>query len=82
MNDFPDNSDVGDDILYADDTTEVVADNDEETLETKIQTKAVASTQWINDNRMLCSGGKTKLMIVCTKESIEKLKAKETIFRI
>ena len=43
MNDFPDNSDVGDDILYADDTTAVVADNDEETLETKIQSKAVTS---------------------------------------
>ena len=82
MNDFPDNSDVGDDILYADDTTEVVADKDEETLETKIQSKAATSTQWISDNRMLCSGGKTKLLIVCTKEIREKLKAKNKIFKI
>ena len=58
-----------------------MADNNEKTLETKIQSKTVTSTQWISDNRMLCSGGKTKLLILCTKESREKLKAKNKIFK-
>ena len=82
MNDFPGNSEVGDDILYADDTTEVVADHDPDILELKIQAKANSSTQWIRDNKMLCSGDKTKLLIVCTKEIREKLKQSNKIFKI
>ena len=37
-------------------------------LEVKIQAKADASTAWIRDNEMVCSGGKTKLMVMGTRE--------------
>ena len=68
MNDFVDNSDEGYDILYADDDTSSVADKNVDTLQTKLQNKADAATQWIQDNAMLCSGEKTKLLVVSTKE--------------
>ena len=45
MNDFPHNSNLGEDILYADDTTEVVSDDDIKKLEAKVQEKADTSTQ-------------------------------------
>ena len=68
MNDFPDHSAEGFDILYADDDTSNVADKDPEILEMKIQDKANSATQWIQDNKMICSGEKTKLFVVATKE--------------
>ena len=68
MNDFVDNSEDGYDILYADDDTSNVNDKDPEVLEVKMQAKANAATQWIQDNRMICSGEKTKLLVVGTKE--------------
>ena len=60
MNDFVDNSEDGHDILYADDDTSNVSDKDPEVLEVKLQAKATAASQWIQDNRMICSGEKTK----------------------
>ena len=71
MNDFPENSDIGEDILYADDSTKIVIDEDPDILESKLQLQANSSTQWIRDNKMLCSGDKTKLLIVCTRETRE-----------
>ena len=68
MNDFPGHSDEGHDILYADDDTSTVSDADPDNLEHKIQEKANSATQWIQDNRMICSGEKTKLLVVGTKE--------------
>ena len=67
MNDFPEHSDLGESILYADDDTENVADEDPDKLQEKLQKHADSSVQWIQDNRMLCSGDKTKLLIVGTK---------------
>ena len=32
---------------------------------------ATSSTQWIRDNKMLCSGDKRKLLIVCNRETRE-----------
>ena len=52
VNDFPDNSDDGEDVLYADDKTEVISDKDPEALEKRLQQKANDSTQWIRDNCM------------------------------
>ena len=34
----------------------------------KLQIKANWATQWIQDNKMICSGDKTKLLVVATKE--------------
>ena len=67
MNDFPEHSDLGENILYADDDTENVSDKDPDTLQNKIQKQADSSVQWIEDNKMLCSGGKTKLLVVGTR---------------
>ena len=68
MNDFPEHSDLGQSILYADDDTENVSDADPQALEEKLQSQADSATQWIQDNKMLCSGEKTKLLIVGTRE--------------
>ena len=68
MNDFPDHSDEGSDILYADDDTSNVSDKDPHVLEEKLQAKADSATQWIADNKMICSGEKTKLLVVGTRE--------------
>ena len=69
MNDFPENSVIGEAILYADDSTEIVVEEDPELLEAKLQMQATSSTQWIRDNKMLCSGDKTNLLIVCNRET-------------
>ena len=77
MNDFPEHSNLGQDILYADDDTEIVTDPDPERLEQKLQEQANSSTGWIEDNGMLCSGEKTKLLVVSNKEQrISKLQDK------
>ena len=47
MNDFPDNSDIAETVMYADDSTEVVVDDDPEELQLKLQLQATSSTQWI-----------------------------------
>jgi hypothetical protein len=66
MNDFPEHSDLGENILYADDDTENVSDKDPDILQEKLQKQADSSVQWIQDNKVLCSGDKTKLLVVGT----------------
>ena len=68
MNDFPEHSDLGQDILYADDDTEIVSDPNPTVLQEKLQRQVERSTGWIQDNRMLCAGKNTKLLIVSTRE--------------
>ena len=67
-NDFPDVREEGDSVLYADDDTDTVSESDPENLQVKIQREANLSTAWVKDNRLVCSGSKTKLLIVGTKE--------------
>ena len=55
-------------MLYADDDTDTVSDADPEILQVKIQREADLSTSWVKDNRLVCSGSKTKLLVVGTKE--------------
>ena len=55
-------------MLYADDDTDNVSDNDPVALQYKIQREADLSTSWVNDNKLICSGSKTKLLIIGTKE--------------
>ena len=67
-NDFPDVRDDGTSILYADDDTDNIRDKNPNILEQKIQQVANKSTSWVSDNKLVCSGSKTKLLIVGTKE--------------
>ena len=57
--------DEGVSILYADDDTDNITALDCNTLKIKIQREANLSTSWVRDNHLVCSGDKTKLMIVC-----------------
>jgi hypothetical protein len=75
---LPEHSDLGHDILYADDDTDNVSDSNPEVLQDKLQRQADSSTIWIQDNKMRCSGEKTELLIVCTREQrAAKLKDKK-----
>ena len=67
-NDFPDNSVEGESVLYADDDTVNVSDEDPVVLQQKIQREANRSTEWVKDNRMVCSGDKTKLLVIGTSQ--------------
>ena len=68
FNDFPDVREDGDSVLYADDDTDTVSDSDADSLQARIQREANLSTAWVKDNRLVCSGSKTKLLVVGTKE--------------
>ena len=68
-NDFPDVREEEDSsILYADDDTDNVRHPDPDILEQKIQQVANDSTSWVHDNKLVCSGSKTKLLIIGTRE--------------
>ena len=69
-NDFPDARGEGSSVLYADDDTDTVSDGDPDILQDKIQREAFRSTSWVKDNKLVCSGSKTKLLVVaiwCTQ---------------
>ena len=53
-------------IIYADDNTPTTADKDPEQLQRKVQCEADLITGWFSSNKMVCSGDKTKLMIIGT----------------
>ena len=67
-NDFPDVREEGSSVIYADDDTDNVSDKNLQNLQAKIQREANLSTAWVKDNKLVCSGSKTKLLIVGTKE--------------
>ena len=67
-NDFPASAKEGESVLYADDDTDNVHDRDVEELQAKIQREADRSTEWVRDNRMVCSGSKTKLLVIGTAQ--------------
>ena len=81
VNDFPAHSEQGESVMYADDDTEVVSSKDPDILQEKLQNKADSASIWINENKMLCSGEKTKLLIISTKE-LRRSKLEGKIFRI
>ena len=56
--------------MYVDDDTDTV--QDEKGVE-MIQREADRSTAWVSDNRMVCSGDKTKLLIMGTHQQRQKL---------
>lgn len=55
-------------MLYADDNTDNTSDSSPEILQEKIQQEANHSTDWVSDNRMVCAGDKTKLLVIGTKQ--------------
>ena len=67
-NDFPASSVEGEAVLYADDDTENVRDKDPAELEKKIQREATRATDWVSDNKMVCAGDKTKLLVIGTSQ--------------
>ena len=67
-NDFPAAREEGESVLFVDDDTDCVSDDDPTALLEKIQHEADNSCDWLRDNRMCVAGQKTKLMIVGTKE--------------
>ena len=67
MNDFPEHSDLGQNILYPDDDSENVTDKNPDDLQEKLQKQADSSVQLIQDNEMLHSGDKTELLVIGTR---------------
>ena len=67
-NDLPASSTESESILYADDDTVTVSAMHPGILQDKLQEEANISTQWITDNRMVCSGEKTKLLMLGTAQ--------------
>ena len=84
QNDFPASMEEdADSILYVDDDTDNVKDSDPEVLEQKLQIQAKKSTEWIRDNNMVCSGEKTKLLVIGTKgKRNQKLVANNKVIRV
>ena len=68
-------------MLYADDNTANVSDADPVELKKKIQREATRSTDWVADNRMVCSGDKTKLLIIGTSQ-LKKSKLPDTNVKV
>ena len=58
----------GESVLFVDDDTDCVSDNDPFVLQEKIQYEAEQSCSWLQDNRMVVAGDKTKLVVIGTKE--------------
>ena len=54
--------------MYADDDTDNVSDANPDVLEQKIQNEANKSTSWVHNNKLVCSGSKTKLLVIGIKE--------------
>ena len=67
-NDFPDCRDDGESILFVDDDSDLVDDDNPIELIRKIQHEANLSCNWLKDNRMCVAGDKSKLLILGTKE--------------
>ena len=82
-NDFPASSVEGTSVLYADDDTDNVRDKDPVELKEKIQREANRSTDWVQDNRMVCAGNKTKLLILGTSQLRKsRIESKNVTFEI
>ena len=83
MNDFPEHSDLGEDVLYADDDTGHVHAKEPEELVQKLQAFADNSISWIKDNMMVCSNSKTKLLVIATNELREsKLHGRSLVIKV
>ena len=59
-NDFPACHEEGEAVVYVDDDTDRVQDNDPKMLNVKIQKEAENSAQWLKDNRLCVAGEKNQ----------------------
>ena len=60
-----------------------MSDSNPDELQRKIQQEANKSTSWVRDNKLVCSGSKTKLLIIGTKElRMSKLVSKNKVLKI
>ena len=67
-NDFPDCRTEGESVLFVDDDSDLVSDDNPEHLLNEIKHEANLSCNWLKDNRMCVAGDKSKLIIIGTKE--------------
>ena len=67
-NDFPACRDHGDSVLFIDDDTDCVSDENPTKLQELIQVEANNSCEWLQDNRMCVAGEKSKFLILGSKE--------------
>ena len=74
-------SESGSSVLYADDDTDIVTDDNIDDLASKIQREADLSTAWVKDNKLVCSGKKTKLLVIGTKD-LKKSRQKDRVVEI
>ena len=56
-------------VVYADDNTPITSHRNPDILESNIQEMANRATSWITDNKLSCSGEKTKLLVMGTAEN-------------
>ena len=67
-NDFAASGKEGTNVLYEDDDIDLVHESDPRELKEKVQIEANRSTDWVSDNRMVCAGAKTKLLVIGTNQ--------------
>ena len=67
-NDFPACRVEGESVMFVDDDTDCVSGEAPDLLQEKIQFESEQSCNWLHDNRMVVAGGKSKLIVVGTKE--------------
>ena len=67
-NDFPACRVEGESVLFVDDDTDCVSSSDPVVLQEKIRNEAEQFCSWLQDNRMVVAGDKTKLVVIGTKE--------------
>ena len=56
-------------VIYADDNTPTTCHQNIDILGEKIQADADQTTSWIRDKKMICSGEKTKLLVIGTEQN-------------
>ena len=71
--DYPWNNTDGESVCYVDDSTDTVTCDNIEDLKDKIQKQALQSSDWLEDNKMVISEDKTKLIIVMNEQARKKI---------
>ena len=67
-NDFPACHQEGEAVVYVDDDSDIVHDEDPERLKLKIQQEAENSASWLSDNGLCVAGDKSKLLAIGTRQ--------------
>ena len=78
-NDLPACHDEGEAIVYVDDDSDIVHASDPQVLTQLIEQEANNSARWMKDNRLCVSAGKSKLLIIGTKQMKSIVDGKEIV---